>query len=209
MTPPPSIAGTAEAGVPDKTEKSDEPRILDHAYDGIREYDNPLPGWWSGIFWLTIVFAAGYWVWFHVGGWGKTPQAKYQVALAEYTDQKGAREAAEARDVNEESLTRMMQDPKAVAHGEEIFASKCVSCHTENGRGLIGPNLTDRFQLHGTTRMDIFKTVRGGVPGTAMLAWGEQMPATDIVSVAAFVATLRGKDIAGKEPQGQPVEPFK
>ncbi|HEX5063913.1 MAG TPA: cbb3-type cytochrome c oxidase N-terminal domain-containing protein [Kofleriaceae bacterium] len=205
MTPP-SIAGTAEAGVPEKT---DEPRVLEHAYDGIREYDNPLPGWWRAIFWMTIVFAAGYWVWFHVGGWGNMPDAKYRVALAEYTEQKGQREAAEARDVSEESLARMAHDPKAVEHGQAIFASRCVSCHTEDGHGLIGPNLTDRYQLHGTTRMDIFKTIRGGVSGTAMLAWGEQMPASDIVNVAAFVTTLRGKDIPGKEPQGQPVEPFK
>jgi hypothetical protein len=57
--------------------------------------------------------------------------------------------------------------------------------------------------------MDIFKTVRGGVAGTAMLAWGEQMGAADVVAVATFVTTLRGQDLTGKEPQGQPVESFK
>jgi cytochrome c oxidase cbb3-type subunit III len=206
MTPP-SIAATAEAGVPEKA--ADEAPLMTHSYDGIHEYDNPMPSWWITTFWVSIVFAAGYWVWFHVTGWGVTPDAHYQAELTKYAEQKELRDAADARDVNEEAIARNARDPKVVEKGKQIFAAKCVACHAEDGRGLIGPNLTDRFQLHGTTRMDMFKTVRGGVQGTAMLAWGEQMPATDVVAVTTFVTTLRGLDIQGKEPQGQPVEPFK
>lgn len=194
--------------VPDKPEAA-EPRLLEHAYDGIREYDNPLPGWWRAIFWGSIVFAAGYWIWFHVAGYGQTPDQKYQAALAEYQDKKGLREAADAANVSEELLARDAGDANVTQHGAEIFASKCASCHTADGRGLIGPNLTDLFQLHGTTRMDIFNTVRAGVVGTAMPAWGEQMAASDVVSVASFVITLRGTNVAGgKAPQGQPVQMF-
>ena len=112
------------------------------------------------------------------------------------------------RDISEEMFARNAQNPATVAKGKEIFATRCASCHAPEGQGLIGPNLTDGYQLHGTTRMDIFKTVRGGVAGTAMLAWGEQMPPADIVSVATFVTTLRGTNVAGKEAQGAPVEPF-
>jgi cytochrome c oxidase cbb3-type subunit 3 len=206
MTPP-SSATTAAADIPETV--AAEPPLVTHSYDGIREYDNPMPGWWLTMFWGAIVVAAGYWVWFHVGGWGRTPDEAYRADLVVYTERREQREAADARDISEEALAAQARDHKAVERGKAIFASKCVSCHTENGRGLIGPNLTDRYQLHGTTRMDLFKTIRGGVTGTAMLAWGEQMPAGDIVAVAAFVTTLRGTDIPGKEPQGQPVEPFK
>jgi cytochrome c oxidase cbb3-type subunit 3 len=211
MTPPP-IAATSETDVPATTQADaagDTAKLLEHAYDGIREYDNPLPGWWRAIFWTTIVFAAGYWVWFHVADLGQSPDDKYRAALSDYANHREEREAAEARDVSEEMLASNAHDPKLVDKGRAIFATKCVSCHTEDGHGLIGPNLTDRFQIHGTTRMDIYKTISGGVSGTAMLAWGEQMPATDIVAVATFVTTLRGKDVPGKAPQGQPVEPFK
>lgn len=206
MTPP-SMAATADAGVPEKP--ADEAPLMGHTYDGIREYDNPLPGWWRAIFWGSIVFAAGYWVWFHVGGWGPMPDETYNEDLALYAERREQREAADARDVSEDALARNARDSKVLEHGKAIFAAKCVSCHTEDGRGLIGPNLTDRYQVHGTTRMDLFKTIRGGITGTAMLAWGEQLPATDVVAVATFVSTLRGLDIPGKEPQGQPVEPFK
>ena len=183
-------------------------QLTTHEYDGIQEYDNPLPGWWRALFWATTVFAAGYYLWFH-GGWATQPQASYRSALAEYDGQKASRDTADAANVSEDILARAAADPKAIEHGAAVFASRCASCHTENGRGLIGPNLTDNFQIHGTTRLDIFKTIRGGVPGTAMIGWGEQMPATDVLAVAAFTATLRGKNIAGKEPQGQPVEAFK
>lgn len=206
---PPTIAATADTSIPEKsTTTSDAGPLMDHAYDGIREYDNPLPGWWRAIFWASIVFAAGYWVWFHVGGWGSTQDDQYRENLAIYNDKKELRAAADARDVSEELLARTVADPTAIAHGKEIFAGRCASCHTENGRGLIGPNLTDGFQMHGSTRMDILKIVRGGVPGTAMLAWAEQMPASDVIAVTAFVISLRNTNVVGKEPQGAPVEPF-
>jgi cytochrome c oxidase cbb3-type subunit 3 len=193
-------------GVPEHVE---EAPLMEHAYDGIREYDNPLPGWWRAMFWATIVFAAGYWIWFHVAGFGRSPEEKYQAALAEYQGKRDLREAAEAASVNEDSLVRNVQDPKLTSHGAEVFAVRCASCHDATGHGLIGPNLTDDYQLHGSSRMDIFRTVRGGVPGTAMPAWGEQMSPSDVVAVASFAISLRGQNLPGKEPQGQKVERFK
>src|SRR3954462_12881445 len=97
MSPPTHIA-TAETAVP---EERDDGPLLDHRYDGIAEYDNPLPGWWRAIFWGTIVFAAGYWVWFHVGNWAETPDEHYRAALVEYQGKKEQRDAADARNVSE------------------------------------------------------------------------------------------------------------
>lgn len=201
-----SETATAASDVPD--EPAPEARLLGHTYDGIREYDNPLPGWWSAIFWATIAFAAAYGVYYHVGHYGQTPQQKYQAALATYQDQRGARDQAEAASVNEDALSRRMADPAVVATGRGVFVARCVTCHSDDGRGLIGPNLTDDFQLHGHSRMDIYATVKKGVPGTAMLAWGEQLPPTDVIAVAAYVASIRGKNLPGKGREGQPVQPF-
>jgi cytochrome c oxidase cbb3-type subunit 3 len=207
MTPPVHIA-TADEVAPDKHDIADEAHLLEHAYDGIQEYDNPLPGWWRAVFWATIVFAGGYWVWFHVAPWHSTPESAYRQALATYDENREARAAAEAKNVSEESLREEAKNRDTVSHGAAIFHARCASCHTEDGRGLIGPNLTDLYQKHGTTRIDIYNTISNGAPGTAMLAWGEQMPATDIVAAAAFVVTLRGTNISGKAPEGQPVQIF-
>ena len=197
---------TSEVEIP---EPADEPRMMTHSYDGIREYDNPLPSWWRMIFYGTVVFAGFYGLYFHVVGWGRTPDQKYQAALADYQGKKAQREAADAAKVSEDLIASYARDPRVTDHGADVFHTRCVACHTEDGHGLIGPNLTDLYQIHGTTRMDIYKTVHDGVPGTAMLAWGEQLPATDILAVATFVTTLRGKNIPGKPPQGEPVEPFR
>jgi cytochrome c oxidase cbb3-type subunit III len=186
---------------------SEDPTLLDHSYDGIQEYDNPLPGWWSAAFIVTIVFACAYVALSPM--LASTPDQAYRSALADYASKKERRERADAANVSEALLERDAHDTQVLQKGAKIFAARCVACHTEDGHGLIGPNLTDLFQLHGETRMDIFTTIRSGVPGTPMLAWGEQMPPTDVLAVAAFAATLRGKNIPGKAPEGHPVETFK
>ena len=96
-----------------------------------------------------------------------------------------------------------------VEHGAQMFATRCASCHTEDGRGLIGPNLTDRYQLHGTTRMDIYTTIRGGVPGTAMLGVG-RADAGDRRRRRGGVRdhAARQEHRRARHPQGQPVETF-
>ncbi len=180
-----------------------EPQLLEHEIDGIQEYDNPLPGWWRALFWATIVFACGYVIWFH-----NDIDKRYRADLAEYDALKVKRQAADAAHVDEAILTRDSHDAAVIDHGAKVFATKCVACHTEDGHGLIGPNLTDLYQLHGTNRIDIFTTVRTGVPGTPMLAWGEMMAPADVEAVAVFAITLRGKNIPGKAPQGEKVEAF-
>jgi cytochrome c oxidase cbb3-type subunit 3 len=185
-----------------------EAPLTDHAYDGIHEYDNPLPSWWRIIFIGTIVFAAFYGLYFHVVGWGRTPDEQYRASLSSYDDRREVRERAELSQVTEELLSQRARIPELVAHGKEIFLGRCVSCHKADGSGLIGPNLTDDFQLHGHSRFDIFKTVRSGVPGTAMVAWVDQMSASDVMSVAVYAGTLRGQNLPGKAHEGRPVGRF-
>jgi len=189
-------------------ESPDAARLMDHEYDGIQEYDNPLPGWWRAIFAGSIVFAACYGFYFHVANWGTTPDAEYKRDLTVWQGGKARREALDAANVSEAKLAQASNDPKVVEQGRAVFSQRCVSCHAEGGKGLIGPNLTDEFQLHGSTRMDIFHTVHDGAPGTAMIAWAEQLPPQEVLAAAAFAISLRGTNVAGKEPQGAPVGKF-
>lgn len=185
------------------------PRLLDHAYDGIREYDNPLPSWWSSIFIGSIIFAGFYGLYFHVVDWGATPDDKYRQQLAGYDDKRDVRERAELAHISEATLAEHVIDGKVIARGKAVFAERCASCHGPEGGGLIGPNLTDEYQKHGTTRLDIYRTVRAGVPNTAMLAWGDQLAPADIIAAATFAITLRGTKVPnGKLPEGLPVTAF-
>lgn len=182
--------------------------ILAHAYDGIQEYDNPLPGWWKAFFVATIVFSGGYLVWFHLGGPGKSDAAIYAAEVKAYERARLERDAADVNSVTEQTLATAAADSAMVDKGRAVFTSTCVSCHQADGSGLIGPNLTDDHQLHGTTRKDVFTTIRNGVPGTAMVPWSAQLAPADVVAVAAYVITLRNHPLPGKPAEGTAVGPF-
>ena len=186
----------------------DEPPILTHEYDGIQEYDNPLPGWWSGIFAITIVFAAGYWFWYHGGGPGQSPTAQFEKDWQAYSADKAMRDKTAALDVTEELLANLAADPSALGTGSQIFQQSCVGCHLADGSGQVGPNLTDLFQIHGSSRLDIYKTIHDGVPDKGMITWSNTLQDREMAAVAAYVSTLRGKNLPGKPPEGEKVEAF-
>ena len=203
-----SLAGDA---APDTIAADDAEggQLLDHSYDGIREYDNPLPSWWSITFAVTVVFAFLYFAYYDIAKWGRSPSDNYKVALAGWQAiYKAGPSGGGGPSVTEEMLAAGTENPDVLARGAEVFAARCVGCHGASANGLIGPNLTDLFQLHGSTRMDLYGTILGGAPGTAMIAWGETLRPSEVVAVATFVSSLRGKNLAGKEPQGQPVPAF-
>jgi cytochrome c oxidase cbb3-type subunit 3 len=81
----------------------------------------------------------------------------------------------------------------------------CASCHGQNAEGLVGPNLTDKFWIHGATGQDILRSVNEGFAEKGMPAWGPVIGADKARKVTAFVLSVKGKDRPGKEPQGTPV----
>jgi cytochrome c oxidase cbb3-type subunit 3 len=187
-----------------QADKRHEPVPLDHEYDGIAEYDNPLPRWWVWIFWGTFLFAIGYFFHYHLSGKGRSrlTDLEEDVRVANEI----AMKAASKEQVSEESLTKLLENGASQAAGAAIFAARCQSCHAEQGKGLIGPNLTDAYWLHGHGKlMDIFDTVSNGVLAKGMPAWNKQLTPMELRNVVAFVGSLRGKNLPGKEPQGEPI----
>ncbi len=180
---------------------SEHDKLLDHDYDGIREFDNRLPNWWLYTLYGAIVFAVGYWMAYHTWGWAPLSHERYhqeQVAAAE------AQLAAMAgQELSDEALSLMSTVPATVEQGRAVFEQFCVVCHKADGSGSVGPNLTDRYWLHGSQPLDIHHTVTNGVPDKGMAAWGSQLGPMRVQNVVAYVLTLKGRNLPGKEPQGE------
>jgi cytochrome c oxidase cbb3-type subunit 3 len=185
----------------------DDDRLLDHEYDGIREYDNPLPRWWLLIFWISIAWSVVYLANL-VPGVGSGPgrvrqyESEMAAARARYGDP-----ATATLVVGDSTIATVAADPARIAAGHAAFVTNCVACHREDGGGNIGPNLTDEYWLHGGRPSQIHGTISGGVLDKGMPAWGAVLKPDEVLSVAAYVTTLRDthpKD--PKEPQGEKEE---
>lgn len=183
------------------TPEPGDDRLLDHEYDGIQEYDNPMPRWWLYIFWATIVYSLLYILNVPGIGIGAGRMAAYQrdIAIADSVvashDPLG--------EVTEPSLLVLAADPAANTLGKATFSSMCSACHRPDGGGSIGPNLTDAWWIHGGKPMEILKTVNEGVLAKGMPAWGKMLKLDQLLAVVGYVTTLQGTDPKDpKAPEG-------
>ena len=177
------------------------PDLLDHEYDGIREYDNPMPDWWVKSFWASFFFAIGYVFHFHFSGNGVSVAQGYESEMAVVHAEQAKLALRET--VSEAGLQKLLADQASLGEAKAIFAQRCTPCHGEHAQGVIGPNLTDGYWIHGSgSLMDIYKTISDGVPAKGMPAWLMQLPPVQVRKLAAFVGSLRNTNLPGKPPEG-------
>ena len=172
--------------------------IQEHEFDGIQEYDNPTPGWWYLIFFATFVFSLWYFLYYHMSTISTPVAVEYQDATAD--DMK--KRFAEIGDLKPDAATvvRFMNEPGWLQFGASIFKTNCVSCHAANGQGQVGPNLTDDYYKNVTKIDEIPQVITNGAANGAMPAWKTRMHPNEVVLVASYVASLRGKNLPG--PRG-------
>lgn len=177
--------------------------VLNHAYDGIEELDNPLPGWWLGTFYITIVFAAGYFVWHNIVGGGMVHERAYRAERSVVEAKLAELEKAKAASIDPVAFGKELANPALVGPGQQLFTAKCSSCHGPQAGGLIGPNLTDNHWINGDgTPLAIFKVVEKGTD-KGMPPWNGLLKPDELKQVTAYVISLKGsKPANAKPPQG-------
>ncbi len=175
--------------------------LLDHDYDGIRELNSQIPPWFLWLFYLTITFAVIYLLGYHVFNSSPLQDEEYQIQVKQAEVERTALVNSGAF-LNEESVT-LLKDPSALDAGKQIFTTNCVACHAADGGGLVGPNLTDDYWIHGGGIKNVFKTIKYGVTAKGMISWQSQLNPTQIQNVASYVISLHNTKPANpKEPQG-------
>lgn len=185
----------------------DEAPKTDHAYDGIEEFDNPLPGWWKWLFIASIVFSPFYYLYYHGGTAGRSIEDGYGVALAANTrlqfDEIGILEPTEA------TLVSYMEKDNWLRVGKIVFQTHCVSCHGREGEGKVGPNLTDEHFKNIKKIEDIIDILNNGAAAGAMPKWSNRLHPNEIVLVSAYVASMRGQMLDGpRGAEGNLIEPW-
>ncbi|MDP2724283.1 MAG: cbb3-type cytochrome c oxidase N-terminal domain-containing protein [Bacteroidales bacterium] len=172
--------------------------IKDHEYDGIRELDNDLPPWWKWLFYLCIAFAIVYmirlWV-FHSDD--LIQNREYELAMASAA-------AAQPEKNNAAFEVRILTDPASLAAGKETWTKICSVCHLMDGGGLVGPNMTDNYWIHGNTVQDLYNTVTNGVIEKGMIPYKDQLSEQARLDVISYILVdLQGTTPAiPKAPQG-------
>ena len=182
-----------------------------HEWDGIKELNTPLPRWWLTTFYLTIIWAIGYWIVYPAwplittntpGLLGYSTRASVAVELASLERARGEKMAALAA----ASLADIEKDPAllalARAKGRTVFGDNCAPCHGSGAAGAKGyPNLNDDDWLWGGTLDQIMQTIQYGArSGHAkthegqMLAFAKDgvLKPDEIVTVANYVRSLSG-----------------
>lgn len=169
-----------------------------HVYDDIQEEDNHLPNWWLFILYATMVFAFGYWFVYHTTKMQPSPGEVYKADVAALIEAR-----AKANPASPEAVIVMAKDPVALEEAKQTWMTVCAACHGQKGEGLIGPNLTDRYWIHGNTPADLLKAAMEGFPAKGMPAWGQILGPAKAVQGAAYALSLKNTDVPGKAPQGE------
>ncbi|WP_420150614.1 cbb3-type cytochrome c oxidase N-terminal domain-containing protein [Spirosoma sp.] len=181
--------------------------VMEHAYDGIAELDNPTPPWFMGLFYGTIAFAVVYWLVFHTFRTGSIMETEYTQEMAVAEKARAEYIKLVAGKINENTVT-LLTDKKGIETGKTLFNQYCTACHGQNGEGKVGPNLTDEYWLHGGDIKAVFHTITEGVPEKGMISWKKQLNPLQVQQVSSYVLSLQGTKPAGaKEPQGEKVTP--
>lgn len=176
--------------------------IMEHEYDGIVELDNPTPAWFMWLFYGTIIFAFVYLLNYHVFKLGKLQDEEYVVEMKQADVAKKAFLAKSANRVDENSV-KLTADAEVLKAGSALFIQNCVACHGDHAQGIVGPNLTDEYWLHGSKIGDLFKTIKYGVPDKGMISWEKQLSPKQISEVANYIKSLKDTHPANpKAPQG-------
>lgn len=181
----------------DAHEESDGTETTGHIWDeDLKELNNPLPRWWLGLFWATVIFSLGYLVLYpglgaFEGTLGWSQRGQYE------REMRAAQESFEARyaELAARDLGDLADDPEARAIGRNLYANNCATCHGADAGGAPGyPALTDDHWLWGGAPEQVLTSILEGRNGV-MPGFGQNLDEREITRTAVYVQQLAGRDV--------------
>jgi cytochrome c oxidase cbb3-type subunit 3 len=178
------------------SDDADSDGTTGHSFDGITEYNNPLPRWWLWLFYLTIVFALGYLALYpglgkYTGYLGWSSQGAHAQEVADYDKQYAPLYSS----YYATPVEKLARDSRAMQIGNRLFENNCAACHGSDAHGARGfPNLADSDWLHGGGTTQIEETILNGRDGM-MPAWGPTLGEQGVREVASYALSLSGRKV--------------
>ena len=171
---------------------TNERLIKDHDYDGIKELDNDLPPWWKWLFYITIIFSIIYMIRLFVfQADDLVQQREYEVSMEDARAKEPEKAAAAAA-----FELVLLTDPADLAAGKETWVKVCAACHLVDGGGIVGPNMTDNYWIHGNKVEDLYKIVTNGVIEKGMIPYKDQLSEQARLQVVSYIL----EELVGSTP---------
>jgi cytochrome c oxidase cbb3-type subunit 3 len=194
-------------------ERNQDPDTTGHSWDGIEEFNNPLPKWWVWIFYLTIIWGVAYTIaypaWPGIKGatagmLGWSTRANVAADIQSFEDAN----APMNDKIASVELASIAGDDElrtyATSAGAAVFKTWCAQCHGSGAAGAMGyPNLQDDDWLWGGDMEAIHETLTVGIRSpdhedtrsNDMAAYGrdELLEPAQIEEVVNYVMSLSGE----------------
>ena len=176
---------------------ADQVKTMGHVWDGdLEEYNNPLPRWWSWLFYITVAFALGYLAVYpglgsYQGAFGWSSRGEYDGEMK----QAEAKYAPIFARFQQQDIQAVAADPEAKKMGERLFLTYCAQCHGSDARGARGfPNLADKDWLWGGEPEQIKTSILEGRQG--VMPPHAQLGAETVKDLAHYVRSLSPDKLA-------------
>lgn len=184
--------------------EDEKEKLKNYEFDGIRELNNPAPPWLMGLFYISIVFSAFYLVIYHVTKAWPLQDQEYLNEIAKAEKKKLKAGFSEVKP----STIIAYTDAASLAEGKEYFTKfTCATCHGQHGEGLIGPNLTDEYWIHGNKPENLVEIITNGNISKGMTPFKNQMTQEQIIKTVSYILSLKGSNPPNaKAPQGEKYE---
>ena len=184
--------------------EAEESLLMDHNYDGIEEFDYPLPSWWLWTFIGGGFFAVFYIYLYNFAG-APNLRDEYNQELAK-VEQIREEQRKLTGNFDQAAYDTWNKNPESMQQAAFVYEENCLSCHEENGKGDIGPNLTDShwLNLKQVSPGSIYGFILVGNEDNGMPAWGDDLSKEELFAAVKYVLSVQGTNVpGGKEPQGE------
>jgi len=176
----------------------EQAKTMGHVWDeDLEELNNPLPRWWLGMFYITLIFGIVYLLLYPglgsfqgLLGWTSKSQYQREIDLAD------AKFGPLFEKYQGMDIVAVADDANARRMGERLFVNYCATCHGSDARGARGfPNLRDNDWLYGGTPDTIKQTIMNGRSGV-MPAWEAALGGeAGVADMTEYVFSLSGRNV--------------